>query len=208
MKSYKLVITALSLGLTLLTSCSKNEESTNHKKVEVNTTKLESVRAKGEKVMPFDLDSSKHFFIKNKEGGVEEIRAMKPEDSKEVRLIQEHLKEIANDFTRGDYSKVKSIHGYNMPGVKKLEEEYQKVKITYQETEFGAKLIFKSKDSLVLEAIHSWFDAQLAEHGNDASDREDETSKEVLIIDNEGVDMSSMSGELMCKHHPESCNSK
>jgi hypothetical protein len=136
------------------------------------THQMEMIHSKSHLVMPFDMNKVTHYFIKNDNGGVLMIRAKYPEDSTQIPLIKEHLNKEKNLFSEGDFNDPKSLHGTDMPGVKTLSESKGKFNIEYKTLSDGAKLIFDSKDSTVINAIHKWFDAQLKDHGSDAKSKE------------------------------------
>jgi hypothetical protein len=86
----------------------------------------------------------------------------------QVRLIQQHFREEADRFQRGDYSDPATLHGAEMPGLKELQLGAQRVKVSYSNLPEGAEIIFETTDLHLLTEIHRWFGAQLSEHGTDA----------------------------------------
>ena len=86
-------------------------------------------------------------------------------------LIRQHLKDEAVRFSEGDYSDPTSIHGNEMPGIKELEAAASMIVITYQELPDGAQINYETPDIRLITAIHSWFGAQLSDHGADATYR-------------------------------------
>jgi hypothetical protein len=122
-------------------------------------------------VMPFDMNKVIHYFIKNDSGGVLTIKVKKKMDSAQAPLIQSHLKKECTLFSNADFRDPKALHGMNMPGLKILTESKGKYNVKYKKLSDGAQLIFTSKDSVIINAIHLWFDAQLRDHGTDAKSR-------------------------------------
>ena len=120
-------------------------------------------------VMPFDLAKTVHVFKMTESGGVERVVVKeKSNDADQVLLIQQHLREEARRFQRGDYSDPAMLHGANMPGLKELKRGAKKIKVSYSELADGAEIAFTTADPHLLTAIHRWFGAQLSEHGPDA----------------------------------------
>lgn len=126
------------------------------------------VADRGAEVMPFDLDATTHVFTKTDRGGVQVVTADDPADAVQVRLIRAHLIEERDNFARGDFDDPAQIHGHDMPGVAELTAGYADVVVTYAETPAGAELTYTTDEPQLVDAIHSWFDRQLMDHGDDA----------------------------------------
>ena len=118
--------------------------------------------------MPFDMNKVTHYFLKNDEGGVLMIKSKDPTDTAQISLIREHLKKEKDLFSRADFKDPKTLHGMNMPGLKTLSKSANKFQVDYQQLADGAELKFTAVDANVIHAIHTWFDAQLKDHGKDA----------------------------------------
>jgi hypothetical protein len=50
-----------------------------------------------------------------------------------------------------------SLHGEAMPGLKELQANASKIKITYSELPSGAQINFETSDIHTSTAIHRWF---------------------------------------------------
>ncbi|MBT8488054.1 MAG: aspartate carbamoyltransferase [Gemmatimonadetes bacterium] len=122
------------------------------------------VAARGAEVMPFDLDRSTHVFATTAEGGVQTVRS-DDGDPEQMRLIRAHLLEEAARFARGDFHDPAMIHGDDMPGLHALVMGFERMTITYADVDGGAEIRYESPDEDLVEAIHAWFGAQLADHG-------------------------------------------
>ena len=122
-------------------------------------------------VMPFDMNKVIHYFIKNDLGGVLMIKTKDKKDTVQAAMIQSHLKKECKLFSKADFKDPKTLHGINMPGLKVLSGSKGKFNVKYENLSDGAQLKFASKDSMVVNAIHVWFDAQLKDHGSDAKSR-------------------------------------
>lgn len=131
--------------------------------------RLKEVTQRGMHVMPFDLKQTQHIFNKTEAGGLQQVIVRNPPNTQQVELIRQHLSKIAQEFTRGDFSNPAKIHGQDMPGLAELRKaEPGQLRVEYKELETGAEITYSSKEPGVLNAIHRWFDAQLADHGPDA----------------------------------------
>ena len=55
------------------------------------TTRQWEVREAGAEVMPFDLDKTKHSFVKTDDGGVQTVSTLTKNYTEQVALVREHL---------------------------------------------------------------------------------------------------------------------
>ena len=107
--------------------------------------------------------------VKTAAGGVESVVANDAQDQQQMGLIRSHLRDEATKFTQGNYADPARIHGMDMPGLKELEVGYSRVLVVYADQPNGANITYTSSDPVLVEAIHAWFDRQLADHGSDAT---------------------------------------
>jgi len=137
-----------------------------------STARQQEVAQKGAMVMPFNGQNSKHVFQKMPDGGLQQVIAMDASDKDLVGAIRGHLSMEAERFRKGDYSDPMSIHGMDMPGVQHLSSiKPGQIVIAYRELPNGAEVRYTGKDAATVAAIHQWFDAQLSDHGSDATDK-------------------------------------
>jgi hypothetical protein len=141
-------------------------------------TRQEAVAKRGIDVMPFDLKSTTHIFTKNSMGGIQQVVVKNASDATQIGLIREHLKKIAAQFSTGDFSGPARIHGGAMPGLAELKAaQPDEIKIQYRKLKAGAEIIYMTQNPKLVVALHKWFDAQLADHGNDAMAGHDHSMK-------------------------------
>jgi uncharacterized protein (DUF305 family) len=123
------------------------------------------VAQRGAEVMPFDLEQTQHIFTKTENGGVQQVVIQEGADADQVSAIQTHLSEIAEKFSSGDFGGPAHIHGDDMPGLAVLHERFGEVEIVYTALDNGGQIEYTSDEPALVEAIHAWFDAQMAGHG-------------------------------------------
>ena len=129
------------------------------------------VAQRGAEVMPFSLKATTHIFTKSDDGGSQQVIAKNPADSVQIRLIRAHLRRIQTQFQRGDFSGPARIHGTDMPGLAQLRAAKSgQILITYEDIKGGGKLTYRSDDTKLVSSLHAWFDAQISDHGADATD--------------------------------------
>lgn len=127
------------------------------------------VAERGATVMPFSLDATTHVFDAEIRGGTQRVVVDDPSDSDQIRLVREHLRTEAAAFRRGDFADPASIHGHEMPGIAALKTGYKRIDVRYRELPDGAEIAYRTDDRSLAGAVASWFDAQLADHGDDAT---------------------------------------
>lgn len=126
------------------------------------------VSARGANVMPFEW---KALFSKKQDGGVQQVVAKNPKDQTQIRLIREHLKQIATQFTKGDFSAPTHIHGSSMPGLNELKKAKPgEIRFSYQNLSDGGQIEYSTANAQLIAALHQWFDAQVSDHGADAKE--------------------------------------
>lgn len=129
------------------------------------------VATRGAPVMGFDLDATVHRFRKITDGGVQQVVARDPDDTEQIAAVRAHLREEHERFLAGDYSSPAEIHGGDMPGLQALgDAPAGSVGVSYRELSDGAELTFTTTQDELVSAVHDWFDAQLADHGDDAEE--------------------------------------
>ena len=133
------------------------------------TTRQQDVRAKGADVMPFSLDKTMHYFDKSADGGIQRVRT-RADAPDQIAMIRSHLHEIAGSFGSRNFDKPAHIHGDDMPGLAELRAaKPDELSVTYHELPDGAQIDYRGRTPEIVAAIHRWFDAQLSDHGHDAT---------------------------------------
>jgi hypothetical protein len=121
--------------------------------------------------MPFALEKTLHQFTKTKTGGIQRVVVRDGVDQTQIPLIRQHLQEMAEKFSHGDFSGPEAIHDADMPGLAQLKAtKAGSLHITYAEEPAGASLTYSSQQKQLVKAVHHWFAAQVHEHGHDAMD--------------------------------------
>jgi hypothetical protein len=119
--------------------------------------------------MPFDLAKTHHVFEKLPDGGVQRVWVKDHTDTLQIRLVREHLQEEAARFARGDFADPMALHGPAMPGLTELRAGAGRIDVAYAERPDGGVIRYRATEPALVAALHRWFDAQLVDHGKDAS---------------------------------------
>lgn len=131
--------------------------------------RIAEVAERGADVMPFDLKATTHIFTNTDRGGAQSVVAKDPSDLVQVDLVRRHLKDIQTQFKNGDFSGPSHIHGQEMPGLTQIKKAKPgQIEMTYITVPGGAKVTYSTSVPALVKALHTWFDAQLTDHGADA----------------------------------------
>lgn len=152
------------VSLVLLAACSARPAASPERQAEV--------RARAPQVMPFDLNRTHHVFEKLPDGGLQTVSVKDPADTAQIRLVREHLREEAARFAGGDFADPMALHGHAMPGLAELKAGAARIAVAYAERPDGGVIRYRAGEPALVEALHKWFDAQLMDHGKDASGKE------------------------------------
>ena len=123
-----------------------------------------AVDERGDRVMGFSHDKTKHTFKLHDDGGAVEVRANDDADAESVDAIRAHLKEITKDFTAGNFLKPKEIHDREPDGVAVMKELGPRVTYVYEELERGGRVKIRTADARGTEAIHQFLRFQIKDH--------------------------------------------
>lgn len=160
------IAAAVAVGVIGIASLDRGDEARGGS---TSTSRQEQIARRGEQVMPFDLDGTTHHFQKAGDGLTQAVVADDPANSAEVHKIRAHLRSEATKFRRGTFDDPARIHGASMPGLAELRRHDGRLTIRYRATSDGAQITFSTKDRSLIEALHRWADAQVADHGEHAA---------------------------------------
>lgn len=119
------------------------------------------LKKRGAAAMGFDQDKTKHHFFLTAEGGRIEVGGH--EDASR-RSIQVHLKEIAADFSRGDFTKPFATHNDVPPGVLTMQQRKSAITFRYEDTAEGGRVNINTPDRMAKDAVHEFLRYQIREH--------------------------------------------
>jgi hypothetical protein len=140
-----------------------------HMKMMEQASRQQDVAGRGKDVMPFNLAATQHIFTKTAHGGTQQVVVRRAADREQIDLARSHLREIREQFLKGDFSGPSHIHGQEMPGLAELKASRPgQIAIAYKDVRGGGQLSYTTRDAQLVTALHKWFDAQLSDHGKDA----------------------------------------
>jgi hypothetical protein len=126
--------------------------------------KDDALKRRGGAAMGFDQDAAEHRFIIEPNGGSIQVTTKAGADAKVVADVRAHLKSIAGDFKRGDFSKPFQTHAEVPPGVTGMQRSASAISYTFDEIAGGGVVRIRTRDADALRAIHEFLRYQIAEH--------------------------------------------
>jgi hypothetical protein len=109
-------------------------------------------------------DVSRHNFRMFADGGAIELRASDPADSNTVSVIRKHLREVAAQFAKNDFSTPAFVHGLSPDGVVKMKQLRDRIRYRYERLDAGGRIRVTTSDPEALAAIHDFMKFQVVEH--------------------------------------------
>jgi hypothetical protein len=126
--------------------------------------KDEALKKRGAVAMGFDQDSSTHHFLLSADGGAIEVSVNEASDTTNRDAIRSHLKEIAVEFTHGDFAKPLATHGEVPPGVKTMQQRLRLITFRYEDVVDGGRVRIQTADRKAKIAVQEFLRYQIREH--------------------------------------------
>jgi hypothetical protein len=123
-----------------------------------------AVDHRGDHVMGFSHEKTKHSFRLLEDGGAVEVRANDAKDAESIAAIRGHLREIAKEFAKSDFAKPRAIHGRQPDGVAVMKELGDAVSYRYEEVERGGRVRIVTRDARGVAAVHAFLRFQIGDH--------------------------------------------
>jgi hypothetical protein len=123
-----------------------------------------ALKKRGAAAMGFDQDATQHAFTTTPDGGSIAVDVKDAGDVATRDQIRAHLKEIADAFAKGDFSKPFGTHAEVPPGVPVMTEKKGAISYAYADTPNGGIVRIRTKDARALEAVHAFLEYQTREH--------------------------------------------
>ena len=123
-----------------------------------------TVDERGDHVMGFSHEKTKHTFRLLDDGGAIEVRADDAADTASIAAIRTHLKEIAGEFSTGAFAKPEEIHARVPDGVEVMKKLANAITYEYQEIERGGVVRLTTSDPAGIEAVHQFLRFQIKDH--------------------------------------------
>jgi hypothetical protein len=124
----------------------------------------QAVNQRGDQVMGFSHDKTKHHFRLYSDGGAIEVETIDPSDTASRDQIRSHLRHISQMFATGDFNAPMLIHDQTPPGVPVLQRLKSEVVYDFENRDKGAAIQIRTKNPEALKAIHAFLRFQILDH--------------------------------------------
>jgi hypothetical protein len=124
----------------------------------------EDVVKRGEHVMGFSHEATKHHFRLFKDGGEIAVTAKDPNDKASIEQIRIHLGHIAKMFSSGNFKAPMLIHDTNAPGTATMIKLKEQIRYEFSETERGARIRLVTATLETTDAVHAFLLFQIVDH--------------------------------------------
>ncbi len=121
------------------------------------------VQERGRAVMGVDQYTSRHVFESLAGGGRIELQRS-PDDSAGVAQIRRHLREVAAQFRRGDFSAPFLVHDRPVPGTDVLSAHRTRLRYDVRDLPGGGEIRIHTRDAEALRAVHAFLAFQREDH--------------------------------------------
>jgi hypothetical protein len=122
-----------------------------------------ALQRRGRMVMGVDQYTSMHRFDERADGG-RIVLTRSPQDTAGVRIIRQHLAEVARAFRAGDFSDPAAVHAHELPGVAVMRERRRFIAYTVDTLPGGGAIRLRTRDPAALKAVRQFLAAQRHEH--------------------------------------------
>ena len=123
-----------------------------------------AVQERGEGVMGVDQYASRHTFEDRPDGGRIILDWPAAADTAEIRKIRGHMREVAADFTAGNFSKPFAVHAQVVPGTGTMAAMRAAIRYEAADRAQGAEVRMRTADPGAIKAIHDFLAFQRSDH--------------------------------------------
>ena len=122
-----------------------------------------ALQARGKVAMGVDQYTSVHRFDALPDGG--RIELQRPgADTAAVRVIREHMQDIARKFGSGDFSTPSFVHMQDVPGTAVMAARRDVIRYVYRPLPEGAEVRLYTTDPEAVRAVHAFMAFQRTDH--------------------------------------------
>ena len=122
------------------------------------------LKRRGAAAMGFDQNATTHHFLLTADGGVIDVSVNEAADATNRDAIRAHLKEISDEFARGNFAKPFATHGEVPPGVKTMQQRLTALAFRYDDTPRGGRVVIRTEDGKARAAVREFLRYQIREH--------------------------------------------
>ena len=159
----KLTLMVAALVAAAAPAAAQNEHRMEHPAPADTDTAYAAMQARGRHVMGVDQYTSRHVFEPLPDGG-RIVLERQVDDSAGVAQIRRHLGEIAEEFSRGDFSAPSLVHAEDVPGTQVMKAKRAAISYRMEARPRGGEVRITTQDPEALAAVHEFLAYQRHEH--------------------------------------------
>jgi len=154
-------VRSVSLFMLALTACAPKPKPT---RAALDDSAFRAVQARGRNVMGVDQYTSAHVFEDLPDGGRIVLDRAEPGDSAGIATIRAHMRDIAANFTRGDFTRPFAVHATAVPGAATMAAMKDRIRYQTIDRPAGAEVRIHTGDATAVKAVHEFLAFQRSDH--------------------------------------------
>ena len=145
---------SLTLGVILLVACGRSRDADD----------FSAMQMRGEHVMGVNQYTSAHVFEDLPDGGRIVLERADAADTADIKRIRAHMREIADAFRAGDFTKPFEVHAQTVPGTDVLAQKRSAISYEVSDLPRGGEVRITTSDPAAVAAVHDFLAFQRGAH--------------------------------------------
>jgi len=145
---------SLTLGVILLVACGRSRDADD----------FSAMQMRGEHVMGVNQYTSAHVFEDLPNGGRIVLERADAADTADIKRIRAHMREIADAFRAGDFTKPFEVHAQTVPGTDVLAQKRSAISYEVSDRPRGGEVRITTSDPAAVAAVHDFLAFQRGAH--------------------------------------------
>lgn len=157
------VAALLLIGVASRAVAQPSAHPVHHPGSRVSDSSFTAMQERGKGAMGVDQYVSTHHFTPLKNGGRIQLETV-PSDTPGIARIRNHMREIAQAFSKGDFSTPGVVHARTVPGTADMARLKARITYTPRDLPRGGALGITTRDPAAVLAIHRFLAFQRTDH--------------------------------------------
>ena len=147
-------VSAASLVLTLFVACTRAQDKED----------FAAMQTRGAHVMGVNQYTSAHVFEDLPDGGRIVLERADAANTADIKRIRAHMREIADAFRAGDFTKPFEVHAQTVPGTDVLAQKRSAISYEVSDLPRGGEVRITTSDPAAVAAVHDFLAFQRGAH--------------------------------------------
>ena len=135
-----------------------------HDEHQAQMKKDAELKKRGDLAMGFDESATTHHFRLTPTGGAIDVSVKDAKDEANRAQIRSHPREIAGEFSVGDFQKPFATHAETPAGVDVMRQLRGDITYAFEESASGGRVRITTVSPVALAAVHDFLRYQIREH--------------------------------------------